>query len=92
MYCQQKGEDFDESLLQPDADDYEFDRFFSWDFTTGILKINTLATPEDQHRADVTIKLYNLNEGHPLLRKLAMQMRSDNQNIPADFLPYRHFA
>jgi uncharacterized protein (TIGR02646 family) len=92
MYCQQKGEDFDESLLQPDADGYEFDRYFCWDFTTGEIKINTLATPQDQHRADVTIKLYRLNEGHPRLRKLAMQIRLANQDIPADDLDYRHYA
>lgn len=92
MYCQQKGEEFYETLLQPDADDYTFDRYFRWDFTTGEMMVNTLATLDDQQRADVTIRLYRLNIGHPRLRKLAIQHRSCNQAISRDLLAYRHYV
>jgi uncharacterized protein (TIGR02646 family) len=92
MYCQQKGEEFHEALLQPDSDGYSFDKYFRWDFTTGEMIINTLASPDDQIRADVTIKLYRLNIGHPRLRKLAGQRLSLTQTISQDFLPYRHYG
>ena len=92
MYCQQKGEEFHEALLRPDAADYDFDRYFRWDFTSGEMKINTLAEPQDQERADVTIRLYRLNEGHPRLRKLALQNRPVNQDVLQDELTYRHYA
>ncbi len=92
MYCQQKRDDFDDALLRPDAADYEFDRYFRWDFTTGEMKINTLAPSEDQHRADVTIRLYRLNEGHPRLRKLALQSRPTDMAVVSDEFSYRHFA
>jgi uncharacterized protein (TIGR02646 family) len=67
-HCQQKGEEFGKALLCPDAGDYDFDRFFRWDFTLGAMEINTLAAPSDQHRAAVTIRLYRLNAGHPTYR------------------------
>ena len=91
-YCQQKGEDYDEALLRPDAADYEFDRYFRWDFTTGEAHVNTLASSEDQKSADVTIRLYRLNDGHPLCRKLAMKNRSENLGIPSDDQSYRHYV
>src|SRR6266478_7928984 len=69
MYCQRKGDVFDEATLQPDAPDYRFERYFRWDHTQGTISPNELALPEDQQRAQVTIDLYRLNEGHPSLRK-----------------------
>jgi uncharacterized protein (TIGR02646 family) len=92
MYCQQKGDEFVEALLQPDANDYEFDNYFRWDFTTGRMEINTLASEPDQHRAEQTIKIYRLNEGHPRFRRLAMQHRSSEQAVLPDELPYRHYV
>lgn len=92
MHCQQKGEAFDEALLCPDAVDYEFDRYFRWDFTTGEMKINDLASLPDRHRAQVTIDLYRLNQGHPKLRRLAMKNRPTEPDVLPDELPYRHFA
>ena len=92
VHCQQKGDQFDENLLRPDAVDYQFDQYFRWDFTTGEMKVNTLAPPADQYSADVTIKLYRLNEGHPRLRKLAMKNRTDQFEVAPDEFPYRHYA
>jgi uncharacterized protein (TIGR02646 family) len=92
MYCQQKGDDFAEALLAPDAEEYQFDRYFRWDFITGNLLVNDLASPEDRNRAEVTIRLYRLNEGHPVLRRLAMKNRASAQGASPDECPYRHFA
>jgi uncharacterized protein (TIGR02646 family) len=90
-HCQQKGEEFEEGLLRPDAEDFEFDRYFRWEFTKGELLPNDLATPEDQHRAQVTIRLYRLNEGHPACRKRAQHQRGKDPQAPLDDFPYRGF-
>lgn len=78
--CQLKNDDFDEAALRPDADDYEFDRYFRWDFTLGTLEINEQATPENQRRAEVTRTLYRLNVGHPQLRRRDQLMRAGSKH------------
>ena len=64
-HCQTKGAYFDEALLQPDANDYQFDRYFRWDFTTGRIEINGLAPEVERNRSRITIDFYHLNEFHP---------------------------
>lgn len=91
MYCQQKSDDFDEAALQPDAVDYEFDRYFRWDYTLGTIEVNERASAGDQHRARVTIKLYRLNVSHPIWRKLWLTRRARLKDDPLDSLPYRDF-
>lgn len=89
--CQQKGDEFDEALLRPDAQDFDFDRFFRWEFSRGELLVNELASPEDQQRAEVTIRLYRLNEGHPFLRRRAQHQRAKEPDAPLDDFAYRGF-
>lgn len=90
-FCQQKSNDFDEALLRPDAEDFDFDRYFRWDFTTGTLEINAQATPADQQRAETTRAMYRLNDRHPALRKRALRQRAKDQDAPLDDFPYREF-
>ena len=60
--CQgSKREQWDESLLRPDSPDYSFERFFVFDYTTGEMKSNSLASHEEQERARVTIQLFGLD-------------------------------
>ena len=60
--CQSnKGERWDDRLLRPDTADYAFDRYFMFDYTTGQIKANCLASAPDQARATVTIELYGLD-------------------------------
>jgi len=68
--CQNtKLEQWDEVLLDPDADDYSFAKYFEFDFTTGELNPNKLASNADQVRAATTIRLYGLNSrSRPRLR------------------------
>jgi uncharacterized protein (TIGR02646 family) len=91
-FCQGKGEDFDESLLRPDGEDYSFERFFRWDFTTGRLIVNDQSSPADQHRAKITIDLYRLNEGHPSLRRREAHRRAKMLSDPIDDFAYRDFV
>jgi uncharacterized protein (TIGR02646 family) len=60
-YCQEKLDVFDELLLKPDDEDYDFYRYFYFDDATGKLEPNPQATPKDQTRAQTTIRLYRLN-------------------------------
>jgi hypothetical protein len=64
---------------------------FRWDFTQGTIAINELASPENQRRAEITIRLYRLNVGHPVLRKLEMRRREQGQNDPLGEFAYRHY-
>lgn len=61
-----KREKFDDALLRPDADDFEFSRYFDYDFNKHEIKPHPDATSTDQQWAKVTIELLNLN--HPSLR------------------------
>ncbi len=91
-YCQRKGERYDEGLLRPDANDYEFQRYFRWDYTLGRIEVNERATPADQERARVTIELYGLNEGeHPSLRRRESRRRHREPDEPLDDFAYRHY-
>ena len=92
MYCQQKGAQFDEAALQPDALEYEFDRYFRWDHTLGTIEVNDRAAPEDQQRAQVTIRLYRLNEGHPSFRKRELRRRAQGKTDPLDDFAYRDYV
>ncbi len=90
-FCQQKNDDFDERLLQPDAPDYEFDRYFRWDFTRGTIEVNELALEPDRQRAAITIQLYRLNERHPVCRQRCAMLRIKSKEEPLDEFPYRDY-
>ena len=61
-YCQNaKGNDWNQDLLRPDADDYLFNTYFDFDYTTGQLRANLAAKPEHQIQARVTIEMYGLD-------------------------------
>ena len=92
MWCQQKSDDFDEAALQPDAIDYEFERYFRWDYTLGTIEVNELASPEDQRRAEASIKLYKLNVEHPSFRRRELRRRSRSMDEPLDDFAYRNFV
>jgi len=63
-YCQERGSRFDERLLKPDEENYGFDEYFMFDFTTFKIVPNPLKSKENQERAQITIDLFRLN-GQP---------------------------
>lgn len=71
--CQEKGDKFDEALLKPDEDGYEFNRYFIKNYDTGEIEVNTFASPDEQNRAEVTLTLYRLNTS---LRKRSRKRES----------------
>jgi uncharacterized protein (TIGR02646 family) len=91
--CQSsKGEQWDDRLLRPDAADYAFERYFLFDYTTGEIKPNCVASPADQECARVTISLYGLDRG-PKRRARCLELRkwqrSDERRL--DEWAYRDF-
>ncbi len=56
-----KGSQWSDLLLKPDDLEYCFERYFSYSSDIGELSPSKSASPGDQERAKVTIKLLNLN-------------------------------
>jgi uncharacterized protein (TIGR02646 family) len=65
-----KLEKFEAQLLKPDEPDYEFEKYFYINFRDGILKPRVDQTPDNKQRADITIRIYGLNEDNrPVARR-----------------------
>ncbi len=90
--CQEKEDDFDRKLLKPDQSDYDFDRYFQINWSTGELEANAAAVKEDQERAKITIKLYRLNtNGKPEDRLEELNKFRNSQNPDIQKWSYRFF-
>lgn len=90
--CQEKGEQFDKSLLKPDEEDYDFSRFFicRFDGDAIYLKPNPRATDQEQNSASITIDLYGLNRfERPEDRFRVWRQFNDSNNPIIDEFPYR---
>ena len=83
---------FDEAALRPDSADFQFDDYFRWDYTLGKIEVNDQASAENQQRAEATIRLYRLNEGHPSLRKRELRRRAQGMDDPLDDFAYRGYV
>lgn len=92
VYCQRKNGDFHESAIAPDEINYQFERYFRWDYTTGEVLVNEQATDADQRRAQFTINYFRLNEDHPPLRRRELRKRAQGQVDPLDDFAYRNFV
>lgn len=63
IHCQKaKMEQYHRGLLRPDAEDYNFNRYFEYNYTDHTIQSNPLASLTDQERAEVTIEVFRLNE------------------------------
>ncbi len=93
--CQKaKRDKFDEKLLRPDKNSYSFDRYFDIETDTGKLKPNINASKEDQERAELTIKLYGLNDSRRLARKMVSKYYAivkKHSHVDIDEWAYRFY-
>ncbi len=92
--CQKsKLEKWDDALLKPDAEDYDFDRYFRFDYTTGAVLPNPSAEDADQSRARVTINLYN-PDSHSRRKYRLLEMRRwcRANDMSVDDFAYRDFV
>ncbi|MEZ6126398.1 MAG: retron system putative HNH endonuclease [Planctomycetaceae bacterium] len=91
--CQShKLEQWDDSLINPDAPDYTFERYFRFEFTTGEIKPNPKASQSDQHAARTTIEIYGLDSPQRRRwRRLEAERWRESRNLPLDLFAYRDF-
>jgi|GEM_PF-5316939 len=59
-----KGNKYDDLLLKPDADDYDFDKYFEIYFESGNILPKTNLNDKDKKRAEITINVFGLNDEH----------------------------
>ncbi len=90
--CQRKEGKYSDDVLRPDAPDYDFDRYFRWDYTLGLLEVNPLGNAHDQQRARKTIEYFRLNKDHPRARLKEQRSFRALSSEPIDSFAYRHFV
>ncbi|MGL6076881.1 MAG: retron system putative HNH endonuclease [Fimbriiglobus sp.] len=79
--CQSfKLEEWDELLLNPDAEDYACSRYFEFDLTNGEMKPKSTASEADQERAKKTIELYGLDDQSRRRRRL-LELRRQSRSM-----------
>jgi uncharacterized protein (TIGR02646 family) len=95
--CQrEKGSDFDDAWLRPDAVDYRFERYFVVNFRTGEIEVHPGASARDQERARATIEDFGLNKPARVSdrlrqrRRWAQRLQAGSTDVTAE-LPYRFF-
>ncbi|GAA5122465.1 hypothetical protein JIN84_10050 [Luteolibacter yonseiensis] len=87
-----KKERFDPGILKPDEGEYDFARYFIFDYTTGEISPNPISTTEEQQRAFITIEHYKLNDGIlPQERRRWLQIRRKIPEGELDDFAYRDF-
>ncbi len=87
-----KLEFFDDALLKPDEINYDFSRYFVFDFATGEINPSPASAIDEQKRALVTIKIYGLNNfDRPETRKQMFAQAFSRQTSDEDYstYPYR---
>jgi uncharacterized protein (TIGR02646 family) len=89
--CQvSRWENYADILLKPDEIDYQFNRYFFYDFDLGELQPKGAEDSVEYLRADFTIKTFKLNErGLPEARKIISDNLAVFQNQDTDKLPFR---
>jgi uncharacterized protein (TIGR02646 family) len=81
--CQKrKLERYHVALLRPDVAGYKFETYFIWEFESGRIRSNPLASQEQQRAAKLTICLYDLN--HPRHRNHRRGQRRIWKKLAAD--------
>lgn len=88
--CQQKLDEFNDSLLKPDKSDYKFSEYFIFNYSSGEIKENPAKSLSNQQKAKETIRIYRLNDfGRPEDRKRVFKQFNDSNNPVIDDFAYR---
>ncbi len=82
-----KGDYFSTELLKPDANDYDFAKYFVFDNFTGNIKPNPQANFTDIKRAETTIETYGFNKNGKPADRIEEIEKYDNTSI--DKFSYR---
>lgn len=82
--------EWNEALLRADDPAYNFDRYFEIDAFTGRLQANRHATPEDQHRANESIRVFGLARDELNIARWKLIMNPDP--CPREWRAYRFLS
>ncbi|RYU96549.1 retron system putative HNH endonuclease [Emticicia agri] len=88
--CNKRGNKYDTLLLKPDETNFQFEEYFRYDSRTGKILPNELKSVENQKRAEITIKIFNLNSGSKPLNRFNAIKKEVAYNTPFDERPYRY--
>jgi uncharacterized protein (TIGR02646 family) len=81
--CQDtKGTAYEDSLIAPDEVDYTFSTYFLFNYNTGEIEINGLASPDKQRRAKSTLGILGLNERDSELALERLRVHEDAEKNP----------
>ncbi len=92
--CQNhKLEKWDDELIDPTVEDFLFETYFEFDFTTGAIRPQALATAEATRKAEVTIRMYGLDSVERRRFRLLELRHWNRSSYPVlDDFAYRDFV
>ncbi len=81
--CQKsKWESFHDDLLRPDDDDFSFQRYFIFNYSTGEIQANPAASENEIIRAKITIEILGLNHiGQCISRRHSVERFQPDSNL-----------
>lgn len=87
-YCQEKGDKFDERLLKPDTEGYDFYNYFEFNDSEWEIRPtkNPCVSDSDKERAQITIDIYKLNGKDSDKGNLINDIRVERQRIMNQYL------
>ena len=88
--CQKRNSRYSRLLLKPDTSSYAFHKYFVFNYKTGELNTNPMASKHEQKRAKLSIELFGLNKfGRPNARKRVFKQYTYDTSPVIDEYPYR---
>ncbi len=90
-YCNEnKRENPERHLLKPDNINYNFEKYFLFDYDSGKIEVNPALSVVEKSRAENTIIIYGLNKyNRPYRRKFYLKLFQQMQNPEIEDFPYR---
>ena len=90
-HCQNvKASQFDDMLLRPDDEDYDFHHYFVYDYSTHKICVRDDLVGDKLERAEITHKILDFNyEGMVESRRLSYDGFVDKPNYPKELLKHR---
>jgi uncharacterized protein (TIGR02646 family) len=86
--CQSRGiqslsEEQYAQVLRPDTPGYRFERYFIYQYRNGNIAPNPAATPSDRSRAELTIRVFQLNAGGRPAARRRMLAKFERMDEPS---------
>lgn len=93
--CQQyKRERYNQFLLRPDAENFSFETYFIYSYSSHKIDPNPTLSENEKRKANTTIEIFGLNDyGHIAARRISLERYEGKkilgENIEVNDFPYR---